>query len=224
MRPFVTVVLFTFFLVPQAFSAKHKKWNVPCEKVFVTGAQTHEIAWALRGAGLKNNLYRHTCQEPVAKASEAAAILDLEFNPDFSPANLSKEQDERLDSPSYFVSCSTNGNGSFCSDSDGNILVTNCSDSGCSSYYGPNPISTALDLVNAALTAHFARTSAWAYLFSAKHHRLLWKYAGIKGTTIFTWKSATWHDNLDWFSECPERYHWPAGHPGACKPPTSLLK
>ena len=53
-----------------------KKWNydVPCQKVFVTGTQQHEIAWALKGQGLENNLYKNTCMQPVA---EAAILLQV---------------------------------------------------------------------------------------------------------------------------------------------------
>ena len=56
---------------------KKKDWDVPCQKVFVTGTQLHEICWALKGEGLKNNLYRQTCMYPVADAARADAILDM---------------------------------------------------------------------------------------------------------------------------------------------------
>lgn len=41
----VVAVALMLFAVPA--HAKDKKWDVPCEKVFVTGTQIHEVAWAL---------------------------------------------------------------------------------------------------------------------------------------------------------------------------------
>lgn len=209
------ILFLAFAVVGEAQAAKpasHKTWDVPCEKVFVTGTQLHEIAWALRGDGLDNNLYKRTCMQPVSDAKDADAILDIEIDPKLVP-NVNRNPD----SAGYWVNCSSDARGSFCSDSAGYMLMTNCSARGCSSYYGPNPAIVLTQAVGDALRQWAGSTAAWGYLFSTKDHHLIWKYQGV----------GQWHMDLTKYSECPKEHKFSQRGPGKqqpCKEPTKLLE
>jgi len=209
---FLFVLSMLLFAVPAC--ANNKKWDVPCQKVFVTGTQTHEIAWALTGEGLNNNLYRNTCMQPVSDASKADAILDVEIDPKVAGATEARIRDREnaIVSGNYWVSCSSNRNGSSCSDSTGNMLVTSCNTHGCSTYYGPNPLLVATNLLGDAISAWAERSAGWGYLYDAKDHHLIWKYEG----------NGQWHADLATYSQCKKKAgQWgPYQH---CKTPTALL-
>jgi hypothetical protein len=191
--------------------AKEKKWDIPCQKVFVTGVQTHEIAWALKGAGIENNLYKSTCMQPVADAAKADAILDVE--PDPQIAGMTEDRIRRreaaVSSGDFWVSCNSDLRGSYCIDSTGYALETSCNERGCSSYYGQDPAISLLHVLGDALSAHLEQISAWAYMFSAKDHKLIWKYEG----------AGAWHYDLTKYSECQKKF----GPDAPCKKPKSLL-
>ena len=212
------ILLLLLLCCPLSFA---KKWNydVPCQKVFVTGTQQHEIRWALKGQGLNNNLYKETCLQPVADAAEADAILDIEFDPVAVAEQAGRKHqiaayyNRQTSLDSYWVSCWSDRNGSYCHDSAGYALSTSCSDRGCSSYYGPDASTLITDfIVNLGdmLLDKLDNASAWGYLFSAKDHRLLWKYEG---------KAGTWHYDLTSYSRCPKKFGSPA-----CKKPKALLE
>lgn len=205
---FVLIIL----LPTSPVHAKDRKWDVPCQKVFVTGVQRHEIAWALKGNGLENNLYKHTCMQPVTDASKADAILDVEPDPQIEGMTEQRirNRENAVASGNYWVSCNSDLRGSYCIDSTGYALETSCDARGCSTYYGQEPVLPVLQLIGDALYAKIERSSAWAYMFSAKDHKLLWKYEG----------DGAWHFDLAKYSECPKK----AGTYGAaCRNPKSLL-
>lgn len=203
----VCVLLFTGLL-----QAKDKKWDVPCQKVFVTGLQAHEIAWALKGEGLQNNLYKKTCMQPVMDASKADAILDIEIDPQISGITEQRIRDREaaVAGENFWVSCSSDNRGSYCIDSTGYALETSCNERGCSTYYGPDAVVTAMQLFGDALSAWIERTSAWAYMFSTKDHALIWKYEGL----------GQWHDDLTKYSQCPRAA---STYGRTCKKPKKLL-
>lgn len=197
---------------PARRTANHKKWDVPCQKVFVTGIQAHEIAWALQGEGLKNNLYKKTCMQPVEDASKADAILDIELDPKAVGMTQQRirNRETAVANGDFWVSCRSDPRGSYCIDSTGYSLETSCNARGCSSYYGPNLGVTAVQLIGDALSAWAERSSAWAYMYSAKDHALIWKYEGL----------GTWHADLTKYSECPKSA---ATYGQTCKSPKKLL-
>jgi len=210
----LTIILSVLFTLLLAFplQAKDKKWEVPCQKVFVTGSQVHEIAWALKGDGLENNLYKKTCMQPVADASKADAILDVELDPKVARTTEKRIRDREnaVATGSFWVSCSSDSRGSYCIDSTGYALETSCNAHGCSTYYGPDVAGTALQLIGDALSAWSEQRSAWAFMFSAKDHKLIWKYEGL----------GPWHDDLTKYSECPKSA---ATYGRTCKTPKKLL-
>jgi hypothetical protein len=175
--------------------------------------QAHEIAWALKGDGLKNNLYRKTCMQPVADAGSADAILDIEFDPQVAGATERRVRDREnaVAVGDFWVSCRSDSRGSYCIDSTGYALETSCNERGCSTYYGPNPVVPVLQLIGDALTAWVEKSSAWAYMFSAKDHKLIWKYEGL----------GQWHYDLTKYSQCPKSA---ATYGQACKAPKKLLE
>ncbi len=202
-----------------AAQAKNKGPQIPCEKVFVTGTQVHEITWALRGTGLQNNLYKYTCQEPVARVEDADAILDLEWDPKFSPQSLARDRREMLEerekemaNGTVYVSCSSNAKGSVCTDSQGNMLESSCNSSGCSTYAGPNSLLAIVGALATSYTEHLAATEAFVYLFSARDHKLIWKDQSI----------GTWWDDLGHRAACNKRGAFEMYH-GSCKAPTRTL-
>ena len=99
---------------------------MPCHKVFVTGIQTHEIAWALQGGGLENHLYKKRCMQPVADESNADAILDVELDPQVAGTTEKRIRDREnaVGTGNYWVSCSSDGRGSYCIDSTSYALET----------------------------------------------------------------------------------------------------
>ena len=192
-----------------------KKYDIPCQKVFITGTQTHEIAWALNGEGTDNNLYKHTCLEPVSKPEDAQAVLDIEMDPKIAGALDARlaARERAVQDGTYSVTCSSGARGASCSDSAGNISVVSCSSRGCSSYVGPNPLIVATNLIGDALV-HWAEVSAgWGYLWNAKTHELIWKYEG----------DGQWHADLTKYSECKKRSKWGTAPENMCVPPNSLL-
>ena len=193
--------------------AKEKKWDIPCQKVFVTGIQQHEIAWALKGEGLDNNLYKNTCMQPVSDASKADAILDIELDPEVAGNTERRIQrrENAISSGDFWVRCNSDKHGSYCIDSAGYALETSCTDTGCSSYYGPDPGIALVRAVGDVLTAWIEQSAGWAYLYSAKDHSLIWKYEG----------NGQWHYDLTKYAQCPKR----AGTygQGPCKKPKALL-
>jgi hypothetical protein len=202
-------------LIGLPIHAKKKEAGVPCQRVFVTGSQAHEIAWALKGEGLKNNLYRTTCMQPVANASDADAILDVEPDPRLEGPLMDKRlmaRENSIASGDFWVSCNSTSSGSYCRDSMGYALETSCNERGCSSYYGPDISATIGDIVSILLQAWAVKVDAWAYLFSAKDHKLIWKYEGDG--------RRNWHGTLTDDSGCPKRTGT-SGH--ACKAPTQFL-
>ena len=208
---FVGSSLLAFPFAP-TLQAKPKKWDIPCQKVFVTGTQIHEIEWALKGDGLDNNLYKSTCLEPVTEASKADAILDIELDPKVAGATEGRIQDREnaIASGNFWVSCNSDVRGSYCIDSSGYALQTSCNDYGCSSYYGPSVAVTAMQAIGDAISAWAERSAGWGYLFSTRDHKLIWKYEG----------NGQWHYDLTKYSECPKD-PW---HNGVtCKRPTKLL-
>lgn len=212
----VTLILLFAFVANSPVLGAQKKWDIPCQKVLVTGSQAHEIAWALTGDGLKNNLYKKTCMQPVSDASKADAILDIELDPKVS-GNTEKRIDQRVQaresalvSGNFWVSCKSDMRGSYCIDSTGYSLETSCNESGCSTYYGPNPTLTLVQMIGDAITAWVERSAAWAYLFSTKDHTLIWKYEGV----------GQWHDDLTKYSRCPRSA---ATYGRTCKAPKGLL-
>ena len=112
-------------------------------------------------------------------------------------------------SDGYWVNCSVDRRGSYCLDSNGYSLYTNCTASGCSSYYGPDPGLALINLVGSALVKSSDEAAGWAYLYSAKDHKLLWKYEGL----------GPWHYDLAKYSECAHNWGTPV-----CKPPKKLLE
>jgi hypothetical protein len=196
MRKATLVAIGISFALAAPANAK-KKYDIPCEKVFITGTQTHEIAWALDGTGLKNNLYKHTCLEPVARPEDAQAILDIEIDPTVAASLDARiaSRERALEDGAYAVTCSSNINGAECSDSAGNISVVSCDARGCSSYYGPNPLVAVSNLIGDALVAWAGKSAAWAYLRDAKTHELQWQYTGV----------GEWHDDIPQYSECHRR-------------------
>ncbi len=200
-------------LLDPPLTAKDKKWDVPCQKVFVTGTQTHEIAWALKGDGLKNNLYKNTCMQPVANASDATAVLDIELDPQVvgMTEKRIRDRENAVATGDFWVSCNSGNNGSYCIDSSGYALETSCNALGCSTYYGPDLAVTSLHLIGDAIIARTELTSAWAYMFSAKGHKMIWKYEGL----------GQWHYDLTKYSECPKSA---ATYGRTCKKPKELLK
>jgi len=188
--------------------AKEKQWDIPCQKVFVTGIQAHEIAWALKGEGVENNLYKHTCMTPVSNVDDADAILDLELDQRMAGQMERRIQarEAALSSPDFWVSCSSSLRGSYCFDSRGYSLETYCNVSGCSSYYGPNPGIVLMQAIGDVLMAKLEASSAWAYMFTVKDHKLIWKFEGY----------SPWHSDLAKYSQCPKK----AGTYGqVCKKP-----
>jgi len=218
MKKIAIALLLVLYFCP--FASGKKKWVVPCQKVFLTGTQKHEIAWALRGDGLKNNLYKNTCQQPVSDPAEADAILDIEYDPKQVVDEAARERREfyrNTQSNDYSVICSSTMGHSYCRDSQGYALYTDCTDRGCSSYYGPDPVQeignvlfNVLDELSYKLDKHFEDTSAWGYMFSTKDHHMIWKYEGMVGT---------WHYDLTKYAQCQH----PLGKP-VCKKPTALLQ
>jgi len=208
----IAPALLVLALAALPLQAKDKKWDVPCQKVFITGIQAHEISWALKGEGLQNNLYKRTCMQPVADASKADSILDIELDPAVAGTTEKRIRDRgnAVNSGNYWVSCSSDRRGSYCIDSMGYSLETSCNAAGCSTYYGPDFGVSVLHLIGDALSAWVERSSAWAYMFSAKDHKLLWKYEGL----------GQWHSDLSKYSQCPKKF----GTYGAvCKSPKELL-
>lgn len=211
-----TALMLSVLCIP-AFARKRRKWpTVPCQKVFVTGSQVHEIAWALKGNGLENNLYKHTCLEPVPRPGAATAVLDLEWDPKFNPVGLAAQaaarRKEELENPDYFVTCSSFGGSVSCTDGEGNVLETNCDAAGyCTSYYGPGLGKLASELVD-AWVMHLASTDAWVYLFSRQGHTLLYKNTG---QGMYGWWG-TLSRNMGCKHKGIEWHHF-------CKAPTALL-
>jgi hypothetical protein len=203
----IALVLQAVVAAPLHAKEKRKKWDVPCQKVFVTGVQQHEIAWALKGEGINNNLYKNTCMTPVTNAADADAILDLEADPRMAGQTERRiaAREAEMSSPDFWVSCSSNASGSYCYDSRGYMLQTSCNDSGCSSYYGPNPGIVLVQAIGDLWMAKIEASAAWGYMWTAKDHRLIWKFEGY----------SPWHYDLAKYSECDHKAH--SG--GACKKP-----
>lgn len=194
----LTGLLIAVLCVGASASAKENpKWRVPCEKVFVTGTQKAAIAWALKGEGLKNRLYERTCQEPVPSPAQASAILDIEPDQNLVEANEEKAGIKRdTGDGSYFVTCSSSLSGYYCEDSDGYVLSASCVGQNCATYYGPDPLAQGLQALDQILEKHLLATDAWAYLFSTKDHKLLWKYEG----------AGVWDFNLAKSSACRKNF------------------
>ena len=203
---------FLFLVLASPLHAKDKKWDVPCQKVFIAGLQPHEIAWALKGDGLENNLLKKTCMQPVSDASKADAILDIELDPEIAGITEQRIRDREnaVATGNFWVSCNSDSRGSYCIDSTGYSLETSCNERGCSSYYGPNLGITAVQLIGDAINAWVERSAAWAYMFSAKDHKLIWKYEGL----------GQWHDDLTKYSECQRSA---STYGRTCKKPKKLL-
>jgi hypothetical protein len=207
------MVICVLALATPSAHAKTKRWDITCQKVFVTGIQQHEIAWALKGEGLENNLYKNTCMQPVADASEADAILDIELDPEVAgnTERRIQEREDAIKSGEFWVHCNSDTNGSYCLDSAGYSLQTSCTETGCSTYYGPDPGVAFVHAVGDALSAWIERSAAWAYMYSVKDHSLIWKYEG----------AGQWHFDLTKYAQCTKR----AGTygQGPCKKPKALL-
>jgi hypothetical protein len=165
-------VLFLLVSIATTTVAKEKdKGNfIPCQKVFVTGNQPYSVQWA------NKNLFKRTCLAPQADASQATAILDLEPIPGVSGApNYTPKEN----TTGYWINChSAILGGVTCEDSEGHQTTTTCSFGGgyvnCSTYEGPDPVTSAIR----SLLNLLVRNSAYAYLYDAKTHELLWKYQG----------------------------------------------
>lgn len=196
-------------LFTSAGLAKKHHWKVPCERVFVTGTQKREIAWALKGNGLKNNLYRNTCQEPVSDPSNADAILDIEYDEKIIEEHAAAVTlKRRTDAQNYYVTCRSDAAGYVCVDSEGYELDTSCKGANCTSSYGPSTYAV-VDSLMQGLRNHIEKTMAWGYLFSVKDHKLLWKYESDTGA---------WSIDLGKYSAC--KHIWGTHF---CKPPKALL-
>lgn len=213
--PLVGVVLVS---IPGRTVAKDKDKGdfLPCQRVFVTGNQAYAVQWA------NKNLFKHTCMAPQADAGQAKAILDLEPIPGLSgiPKYTPKEN-----TAGYWVNChSATLGGVTCEDSEGHQTTTTCSFVGgyvsCNSYEGPDPVTALMR----SLIDLLVRNSAYAYLYDAKTHELLWKYQG-------TWP---WDNQLMFDGACAKKrrrgtYGTSGGVPNglSCderRLPTDLLK
>ena len=181
-----------FVSVPIRAMAKDKDKGdfIPCQRVFVTGNQSYAVQWANR------NLFKRTCLAPQADAGHATAILDLEPVPGVSgvPDYTPKE-----DTPGYWISChSAILGGETCEDSEGHETTTTCSlvagYVSCSSYDGPDPVTALMR----SLVGLLLRNTAYAYLYDAKTHKLLWKYQG----------SWPWDSRLMFDSACAKKRRW----------------
>lgn len=180
-------------LLATASAATARPRTIPCERVFVTGTQTHEIAWALQG----DNLRRLTCMQPVRKPEEADAILDIEIDPKTSgmTERRIRDREDAVASGNYWVDCRSDARGGYCLDSSGYALETACDSRGCSSYYGPSGPTVALQAIGDALVSWSEQRSAWAYMFTSKGHELIWKYEGV----------GTWRDDLQAHAQCQHK-------------------
>ncbi len=185
---YVPLILAFSVSVTIAGAAREKdKGNyVPCQKVFVTGNQPYSVQWA------DENLFTHTCLAPQADPSQATAILDLEPSPGTSgvPNYTPKEN-----TSSYWIGCHRAIVGVTCEDSEGHQTTTTCTAFrglvSCSTYEGPDPVTKLLKSLLDLLT----RNAAYAYLYDAKTHELLWKYQG----------SWPWDKELMFASACPKK-------------------
>jgi hypothetical protein len=179
---------FTSFLSVMVTAKEKDKGNyIPCQKVFVTGNQSYSVQWA------NKSLFKKTCLAPQATPDQATAILDLEPIPGVGgyPAYTPKE-----DTSNYWIDChSAMLGGVTCEDSEGHQTTTTCSFVGgyvsCSTYSGPDPITGLVHAFGEWLT----RNGAYAYLYDAKTHELLWKYQG----------SWPWENELMFASSCVKK-------------------
>jgi hypothetical protein len=96
----------------------------------------------------------------------------------------------------YWVDCdSAIGGGVTCEDSEGHETTTTCSFIGeyvdCSTYEGPDPVTALMR----SLVDLLVRNAAYAYLYDAKTHELLWKHQG----------SWPWNNKLMFDSACAKK-------------------
>ena len=175
--------IFTVGVAIVCFSTSYSSAQTLCQAsinsfnvhtVYITGDQYNAVAWGYK------HLSEESCLTPVQDISKADAILDL-YNP--TPGVSTPKTDP------ITVSCSDSRASSVCTDSNGNVLTTTCSVSGCSSYYGPNP----LHLVGQAAIARIANSNlaAEARLYTVDH-KLLWQSTDQHGDHI----GSTWADKL----------------------------
>lgn len=181
------VLLIVCFPTTTDAKEKDKGHFVPCQKVFVTGNQPYSVQWA------NKNLFKRTCMAPQADPRQATAILDLEPIPGVSGApNYTPKEN----TAGYWVDChSAILGGVTCEDSEGHQTTTTCSFVGeyvsCSTYEGPDPVTALMR----SLLDLLVRNSAYAYLYDAKTHELLWKYQG----------SWPWDNELMFDSACAKK-------------------
>jgi hypothetical protein len=174
-KKFRWVILCAFFGVVGSVQAQVK---IPCQKVFVTGEQKHEIAWALKGEGLKNKLYQRTCLEPVQDKSQATAILWLLYNPKLYPGKYAE---------SMAGTCKSTWDALTCYGSNGKTWQVTCDGLGnCSSFYGQSSGNLLIDWVESS--------AALVFLYDVKTGRLLWSTGKSDGST--------WNFDLAMAMEC----------------------
>jgi hypothetical protein len=170
------MVIEKIVIIVTVLSAAVAAQTAPCvRKVFVTGHQVHAIAWA------NKHLAKETCMIPVDRIEDAEAILELEPDPKIIGPVIPQVKHSSDD---FWVNCSSDSKGSYCSDSEGNLLETNCSygrnrEIVCSSYYGPNPARAVGQVGYALMYKLFLQNVALAYVYDRNHH-LLWSFTGRK--------------------------------------------
>jgi hypothetical protein len=136
--------------------------------IYIMGSHYSAVVWAYK------HLAEWTCLTPVLDPAKADAILELYNFGDESPR-------QSAESP-LNVSCSSNGDTSVCTDSDGNMMTTTCDASGCGSYYGPNSAQE----IGQALHAWIANASyqGEARIYTPDH-KLLWRSTDQKKATLW---------------------------------------